>query len=401
MTNLPINTNIAPAQAPGKPASSDDAAQAPSGFGDVLARQVADTSSAEKSTTSSATDKKTDSASADAAASSAASMTALTADISSTLPAEMLATLLVQQTQNSTTQAQSPETLQLVVNNQIKSDTPLVPLEGKDSLATRLVMDGISPLPPTASGVQQKNILPGQQAVLPGQQAILPGQQTVLPGQQAIPSTAQDGKTFADSLKLQGKNNETMTALSGNTPRSISLAEISAATQPSGSAELVATQTTASPVIRDATTLTPLTVSTPLAQAGWNNEFSQKVTWLATQREQSAELHLNPPHLGPLDVVIKVSADQATALFTSPHAAVREAIEQALPKLREMLADSGIMLGNATVSDHASRKDQNDFARSQHNSSSTSNGTGEVTVATQSGRITPLSRHNGMVDTFA
>lgn len=92
-------------------------------------------------------------------------------------------------------------------------------------------------------------------------------------------------------------------------------------------------------------------LGTPLANPAWGEEFGQRITWMATQREHTAELHLNPPNLGPLDVVLSVSGDQATAMFTSPHAAVRSAVEQALPKLREMLADNGIMLGNATVGD--------------------------------------------------
>jgi flagellar hook-length control protein FliK len=99
-----------------------------------------------------------------------------------------------------------------------------------------------------------------------------------------------------------------------------------------------------------------VTVNTPVNQDKWSDEFSQKITWLASSnKDQTAELHLNPPQLGPVDVVIKVSGDQATALFTSPHAAVRDAIEQAMPRLRDMMADNGIMLGNATVSDQAPR----------------------------------------------
>lgn len=83
------------------------------------------------------------------------------------------------------------------------------------------------------------------------------------------------------------------------------------------------------------------------------NSARRSLGWLLPIKDQTAELHLNPPQPGPLDVVINVSGDQATALFTSSHAAVRDAIEQVMPKLRGMLADNGIMLGNATVSDQA------------------------------------------------
>lgn len=93
------------------------------------------------------------------------------------------------------------------------------------------------------------------------------------------------------------------------------------------------------------------TIVTTLGNNGWAEDFSQKITWISTQKNQSAELHLNPPELGQLNVVLKISDNQATAIFTSPHSAVREAVENALPVLREILADNGIMLGNATVND--------------------------------------------------
>lgn len=144
----------------------------------------------------------------------------------------------------------------------------------------------------------------------------------------------------------------------------------------------------------------PATINTPVNHANWGDEFSQKITWIANQQNQSAELHLNPPHLGPLDVVLKMQGDQATATFTSPHAAVREAIEQAMPKLREMLADNGIMLGNAMVNDQSAQKNHDNTARKSQARSNASDGDLDV-AAIQESRTTTIPRHQGMVDTFA
>jgi len=146
-------------------------------------------------------------------------------------------------------------------------------------------------------------------------------------------------------------------------------------------------------------------INAPVSHEAWGKEFNQKITWMATQHEQSAELHLNPPNLGPLDVVLSVSGDQATALFTSPHAAVREAVEQALPQLRNMLADNGITLGNAMVSDQ-SPKDQKAWQADQRQKGNGgSSGKIDATVATggiSSAATASLGRrHLGMVDTFA
>jgi flagellar hook-length control protein FliK len=81
----------------------------------------------------------------------------------------------------------------------------------------------------------------------------------------------------------------------------------------------------------------------------WSEGLGQKVVWMVGQQRHSAEIQLNPPNLGPLEVKLTVSQDQVSASFVSHHADVRNAIEAALPRLREMLADSGITLGNVSV----------------------------------------------------
>ncbi len=143
-----------------------------------------------------------------------------------------------------------------------------------------------------------------------------------------------------------------------------------------------------------------LAVNTPLTHNAWADEFSQKITWVATQHGQSAELHLNPPQLGPLDVLIKVNGDQATALFTSPHAVVRDAIEQALPKLREMLADNGIMLGNATVSDQSPREQQTKQTDQPHKREGWQEKM-DQTILVGGAPVRSGQHHQGSVDTFA
>lgn len=100
-------------------------------------------------------------------------------------------------------------------------------------------------------------------------------------------------------------------------------------------------------------------VQPPVGASGWGDALGQKVVWMAGQHQQVAELHLNPPNLGPMEVRLTISNDQVSALFVSHQPAVREAIEAAMPRLREMFADSGMMLGNATVSSDSLPQQQN------------------------------------------
>ena len=144
----------------------------------------------------------------------------------------------------------------------------------------------------------------------------------------------------------------------------------------------------------------PISVDMPVTHKAWADEFSQKIVWMATQHGQSAELHLNPPQLGPVDVLIKVDGDQATALFTSAHAVVRDAIEQALPKLREMLADNGIMLSNATVSDQSPREQQTKQTDQQHRRENRQAKIDEA-ILVGSTQVRSGRYQQGSVDTFA
>jgi flagellar hook-length control protein FliK len=86
-----------------------------------------------------------------------------------------------------------------------------------------------------------------------------------------------------------------------------------------------------------------------VGQTGWSDELGGRVERMLDKSVHSAEIKLNPAHLGPLEVRIRLHQDQAEIQFSSQHAAVREAIETALPKLREMLGHQQINLVDSSV----------------------------------------------------
>lgn len=151
----------------------------------------------------------------------------------------------------------------------------------------------------------------------------------------------------------------------------------------------------------------PAAASVPLAAAfdspAWPDEFGQKITWIATQRLQSAELKLHPAHLGPIEIMLQLSgeqgAQQVSAQFASHHAAVREAIEANLPRLREMMAESGITLTDTSVSAQTSQQHaenghhQTPSRQTAHNFSDDSG----IQPATRQLSV----RHEGLINTFA
>lgn len=104
------------------------------------------------------------------------------------------------------------------------------------------------------------------------------------------------------------------------------------------------------------------TLQAPLASEGWNQGLGQQLVNMHLRGDKSVDLHLHPADLGPISINLKVNeGSQAQVQFFSHNAQVRSAIEQALPQLRDVMADQGIALGQATVGDqrqqHASRDD--------------------------------------------
>lgn len=136
-----------------------------------------------------------------------------------------------------------------------------------------------------------------------------------------------------------------------------------------------------------------------LGERGWDQGLGDKLVWMASHGQQVAELHLNPPDLGPLKITLTLERDQASAQFVSAHASVREALETAMPRLREMLADSGITLGNASVSTDAFRE------QAQPQGEPRAYPAAPAAAAVDPGVVIPeerlLRRSRGLVDTFA
>ena len=136
----------------------------------------------------------------------------------------------------------------------------------------------------------------------------------------------------------------------------------------------------------------------------WEQQLGQKVVWMVAGGDQTASLTLNPPDLGPMQVVLSVSNEQTSVSFMAAEPETRQALEDALPKLRETMSEAGIELGSATVSTgtqdqrqaFAEQAEARAAAAGRGNGRS-GNGLAEQEVAEPVVRRTVL----GAVDTFA
>lgn len=144
-------------------------------------------------------------------------------------------------------------------------------------------------------------------------------------------------------------------------------------------------------------------IPTALHDQQWGRDFGDKIVWLAKNDQQVAQININPPQLGPLQINLSLNGDQASATFTSPHAEVRQAIQDALPHLREMLSASGISLGQANVGAQLPQQNRENPAQFA-NGTRSSNENAILPSDNHSGTISGMQviqRGRGLVDLFA
>ena len=83
--------------------------------------------------------------------------------------------------------------------------------------------------------------------------------------------------------------------------------------------------------------------------ADLDEAIGARVGWLAEQKIGHAHIRVTPNDLGPVEVKLQLDGDRIHATFSSSHAEVRQALENGLPRLREMLGEQGLQLAQADV----------------------------------------------------
>lgn len=134
-------------------------------------------------------------------------------------------------------------------------------------------------------------------------------------------------------------------------------------------------------------------------KSGWDQAISQKVVWMVGSGEQSATLNLNPPDLGPLQVVINVNNDKADTTFISQNVEVRKALEEGMSTLRDMMGQAGVELGQTNVSTNSQAQQSFEQASKQASRSTTDTGASAPEQLRNSVAVARVA--NGLVDTFA
>jgi flagellar hook-length control protein FliK len=130
---------------------------------------------------------------------------------------------------------------------------------------------------------------------------------------------------------------------------------------------------------------------------GWGDELGERVLWLLGRRENLAELRLNPPELGSLEIRVRQEKDSASVQILVQNGAAREALESALPRLRELFGEAGLQL---------QRLDVGERQAGHRGEGAPQRGPGGGYAAPErpsgeAGRWLPSGQGEGLVDTYA
>lgn len=98
-----------------------------------------------------------------------------------------------------------------------------------------------------------------------------------------------------------------------------------------------------------------LGLTLPADKASWAEPLAERIALMIQKGGNSAELRLNPPHLGRIEVQFTVNGDQASIVLTTASADIRDALQQSLPRLEALLQNSGLQLADSHITDQQSR----------------------------------------------
>lgn len=143
----------------------------------------------------------------------------------------------------------------------------------------------------------------------------------------------------------------------------------------------------------------------PQAQtAEWGNAVGERISFLINHKVNHAEIRIDPPHLGKMDIQIQVKDDSAMIVINTQTAQARDLIDSASVRLREFLHEAGYSSVDVNVSHREQSMAQHDSGQpGQEISSEVSqnDSAGEIMNEGLSMHAASISINDGRIDYFA
>ncbi|MFG6461828.1 flagellar hook-length control protein FliK [Roseateles sp. DXS20W] len=222
------------------------------------------------------------------------------------------------------------------------------------------------------------------------------------PVEAAAAAPARAGDLRADAGKAARADTEALQTAAASQPAS----EPAPATPAPASPSFAAVLAQALPAPAATANAAPATayagVQAPLHSQAFAPELGARVSLLAVDGVQQAQLQLNPADMGPVSVQITVDGNQAQVSFHAVQAETRQALEQSLPDLAAALQGQGLTLAGGGVFQQAPRDaEQRGEPADDGGTARGSRAGGGRIDATATPATPPARRSVGLLDTFA
>ena len=119
--------------------------------------------------------------------------------------------------------------------------------------------------------------------------------------------------------------------------------------------------------------------------------LQERVTSMLSINNKEAEIRLDPPEMGSMQIRIRSDAEQAQINFVVQNQQAKEALEQSLPRLRELLMQQGLELGESSISYGDSSPEQNEQQEGQPQGQMANNSSSDETNSEQPDKQTHSS----------
>ena len=99
----------------------------------------------------------------------------------------------------------------------------------------------------------------------------------------------------------------------------------------------------------------------------FSDAVKDKVMLMISQKLQQFDITLDPPELGNMQVRVNLQGEQATVNFVVQNQQAKESLEQNMHKLKDMLAEQGVDVGDANVEQQSQQSDKEEAAGDSQN----------------------------------
>ncbi|MBF4283889.1 flagellar hook-length control protein FliK [Vibrio anguillarum] len=89
-----------------------------------------------------------------------------------------------------------------------------------------------------------------------------------------------------------------------------------------------------------------------------SEQMAERLQMMMSKNLKHVDIRLDPPELGRLQIRMNMNGDHTTVHFTVANHQARDVIEQSMPRLREMLAQQGVQLGETSVQQQSAGQQQ-------------------------------------------